>query len=231
MNYLKKLYSNGGTFMSFETTGWYTYFTNSIIPDYDSNPDQIIYRNLEGYAVTKGVSGNVDITFFNGPRIILGATYMDVSKIEDNVRTRQILTERVSGTWAISYHWKGLFMDIDYTGNLYGPMRLPLLGPLDPRQEYSKTWSIQNIQFTFRRFKGIDMYFGIKNLLNWTPNKGNPFIIARANDPFDRNVQYGPNGVVIPTSDNPYALTFDPGYVYGPNQGMRTFAGIRYTIQ
>jgi hypothetical protein len=25
------------------------------------------------------------------------------------------------------------------------------------------------------------------------------------------------------TPDNPYALTFDPGYVYGPNQGVRSF--------
>ncbi len=38
-------------------------------------------------------------------------------------------------------------------------------------------------------------YMGsIKNLLNWTPNKGNPFIIARANDPFDKNVQFDANG-------------------------------------
>jgi outer membrane receptor for ferrienterochelin and colicins len=27
------------------------------------------------------------------------------------------------------------------------------------------------------------------------------------------------------TPDNPYALTFDPGYVYGPNQGVRSFLG------
>ncbi len=71
-----------------------------------------------------------------------------------------------------------------------------------------------------RLFKDFEVYTGIKNLLNWTPAKSSPFIIARANDPFDKNV-----GV-----DNPYNLTFDPNYVYAPNQGIRGYLGIRYTL-
>jgi outer membrane receptor for ferrienterochelin and colicins len=248
LNYLKKIYTKKGNFIGLETTAWYTYFTNSITPDYDTNPNQIIYKNLDGHAITKGISTNIDMVFNSGLKIILGATYMDVSKTEGNVRTKQILTEKLSGTWAISYRLKKIFLDIDYTGNLYGPMRLPLLGDLDPRKEYSPTWSIQNIQFTFNKFKNFEIYAGIKNLLNWTPNKSNPFIIARSNDPFDKNVRtsdgntdnldnYGikgnlvPNGQTVDTPDNPYALTFDPGYVYGPNQGIRGFFGLRYTLK
>jgi outer membrane receptor for ferrienterochelin and colicins len=231
LNYLKKIYTNNGTFIGLETTAWYTRFSNSIIPDYDSNPNQIIYKNLNGYAVTKGISTNMDVVFNNGLKMILGATYMDVSKTENNTTTRQILTEKISATWAVSYRINKLFLDVDYTGNLYGPMRLPLLGHLDPRSQYSPTWSIQNIQFTFNKFKNFELYAGVKNILNWTPNKGNPFIIARANDPFDKNVQYDTNGNVQATPDNPYALTFDPGYVYGPNQGIRSFFGLRYTLK
>ncbi len=163
--------------------------------------------------------------------MILGATYMDVSKTENNTSTQQILTEKTSATWSVSYRINKLFLDVDYTGNLYGTMRLPLLGDLDPRSEYSPTWSIQNIQFTFNKFKNLELYGGVKNILNWTPNKGNPFIIARANDPFDKYVQYDTNGTVQATPDNPYALTFDPGYVYGPNQGIRSFFGLRYTLK
>jgi outer membrane receptor for ferrienterochelin and colicins len=231
LNYLKKIYTNNGTFIGLETTAWYTRFSNSIIPDYDSNPNQIIYKNLNGYAVTKGISTNMDLVFTNGLKMILGATYMDVSKTENNTTTRQILTEKTSATWAVSYRINKLFLDVDYTGNLYGPMRLPLLGDLDPRNQYSPTWSIQNIQFTFNKFKNFELYAGVKNILNWTPNKGNPFIIARAHDPFDKNVQYDTNGNVQATADNPYALTFDPGYVYGPNQGIRSFFGLRYTLK
>ncbi len=231
INYLKKIFTRNGNFIGLETTAWYTYFTNSIIPDYDTNPNQIIYKNLNGYAVTKGISTNIDMVFNSGLKLILGATYMDVSKTEDGIKTRQMLTEKFTGTWAISYRLKKWFLDIDYTGNIYGPMRLPTLGDLDPRKDYSPTWSIQNIQFTYNKIKNIEIYAGIKNLLNWTPNKGNPFIIARANDPFDKNVQYDSNGNVQQTPDNPYALTFDPGYVYGPNQGIRSFFGLRYTLK
>ena len=231
LNYLKKIYAQNGTFIGIETTAWYTRFSNSIIPDYDTNPNQIIYKNLDGHAITKGISTNFDLVFTNGLKFIVGATYMDVSKTENDSKTNQILTEKFSGTWAISYRINKLFLDIDYTGNVYGPMRLPLLGALDPRKEYSPTWSIQNIQFTFNKFKNIEIYAGVKNLLNWTPNKGNPFIIARANDPFDKNVQYDASGNVQATADNPYALTFDPNYVYGPNQGIRTFLGLRYTLK
>lgn len=231
LNYLKKIYTNNGTFIGLETTVWYTRFSNSIIPDYDSNPNQIIYKNLNGFAVTQGISTNMDIVFNNGVKMILGATYMDVSKTENNTSTQQILTEKTSATWAVSYRINKLFLDVDYTGNLYGTMRLPLLGDLDPRSEYSPTWSIQNIQFTFNKFKNLELYGGVKNILNWTPNKGNPFIIARANDPFDKYVQYDTNGTVQATPDNPYALTFDPGYVYGPNQGIRSFFGLRYTLK
>ncbi|OCB75397.1 TonB-dependent receptor [Flavobacterium crassostreae] len=231
LNYLKKIYTKNGHFIGIETTAWYTRFSNSIIPDYDTNPNQIIYKNLDGHAVTKGVSTNLDFVCNNGLKMILGATYMAVSKTENNTTTQQMLTEKFSATWAISYRINSLFLDIDYTGNLYGPMRLPLLGDLDPRKEYSPTWSIQNIQFTFNKLKNIEIYGGIKNLLNWTPNKGNPFIIARANDPFDQNVQYDASGNVQATPENPYALSFDPSYVYGPNQGIRSFFGIRYSLR
>jgi outer membrane receptor for ferrienterochelin and colicins len=218
LNFLKKFYLNDGSFIGWETTAWYTYFTNSIIPDYDTDPNQIIYKNLDGFAVTQGISTNIDMMFTNGLKFILGATFMDVNKTENDVKTRQILTERFTGTWSVSYRIPKFYLDIDYTGNVYGPMRLPHLGENDPRKKYSPVWSIQNIQFTFNKLKNCEVYFGVKNLLNWTPNKGNPFIIAGADDPFDEDVQPG-------------ELSFDPGYVYGPNQGIRSFLGVRYTLK
>ncbi len=231
LNYLKKIYSKNGIFVGLDASVWYTYFTNAILPDYDTNPNQIIYDNLDGYASTKGVSANVDVVFPGGLKLLLGGSYMDVSNTENGIKTRQILTEKFTGTWAITYSWEKLGLDFDYTGNIYGPMRLPLLGELDPRSEYSPTWSIQNIQLTYKNIKNFEFYGGVKNILNWTPNNGNPFIIARANDPFDESVEFDTNGNVLATSENPYALTFDPSYVFAPNQGIRGFIGLRYTLQ
>jgi len=230
LNYLKKLYTKNGMLFTFDTSAWYTYFTNAIIPDYDTNPNQIIYSNLDGYSTSKGISLSVDATFGSGISASIGATWQDVSQIKNGIQSQQILTESYSGVWSFSYKNYPTNLTLDYTGNLYGPMRLPLLGDLDPREEYSPVGSIQNIQLTYDGITNFEFYGGVKNILDWTPNQGNPFIIARADDPFDENVQFDPNGNVIPTPDNPYALTFDPSYVYGPNQGIRFFFGVRYKL-
>ncbi len=157
---------------------------------------------------------------------------MDVSSIEDGIRRRQLLTESFTGTWSVSKTFLNRKILVDYTGNIYGPMELPLLGDLDPRPAKSPWWSIQNIQLTYKGFKDVEIYGGVKNLLNWTPWKGQSEpIIARAFDPFDKEVNFDENGQALSTINNPYALTFDPSYVYGPNQGIRVFAGLRYSIQ
>ncbi|WP_024482119.1 TonB-dependent receptor [Cellulophaga baltica] len=230
LNYLKKIYSSSWFFIGLDLSVFYTNFSNAILPDYDTNPNQIIYDNLEGKSIAQGISGNIDMAFPNGIKVLLGATLQEVTTTENGIRTPQILTEKYSGTWNISYTIPKSNLSIDYTGTIYGPMRLPLLGNLDPRNEYSPTWSIQNVQLTYKGIDKFEIYGGVKNLLNWTPNKGNPFIIARAEDPFDKNVTFDPNGNAMATPDNPYALTFDPTYVYGPNQGIRGFLGLRYRI-
>jgi len=229
INYVKRMIAKNGLFVGFDATVFYTYFNNKIIADYDTDPNKIIYDNLNGHAVSQGISLNIDISYKN-LKILLGGTYMDVYSVENNIKTQQMFTENYTAVWSIGYNFSKIDLSIDYTGNLYGPMRLPLLSAEDPRSETSPWWSIQNIQITKKIKNGIEIYGGVKNLLNWTPNKGNPFIIARSNDPFDNNVQFDSNGQAMVTPENPYGLTFDPTYVYGPNQGIRGFLGIRYAF-
>lgn len=230
LNYLKKIYADNGTFASIDASVFYTNFSNAILPDYDTNSNQIIYDNLDGKSIAQGVSANIDVVFPSGFRFLLGATFQDVKQIENGISTRQILTESYTGTWNAGYDFKRLKLSVDYTGNLYGPMRLPTLGESDPRSDFSPVWSIQNLQFTYKGLDNFEFYAGIKNLLDWTPNRGNPFIIARANDPFDKNVVFDNSGTAVATPENPNALTFDPSYVYGPNQGIRSFFGARYRL-
>ncbi len=230
LNFTKKFYLESGTVMGLEATAFYTYFTNRIVPDYETDANKIIYDNLEGHAVSRGLSLNADLNHSSGVKFILGATLMENTLTENGVQTQQLLTENFTGTWAISYKIPNANLTLDYTGNVYSPMHLPLLGDLDPRKPKSPWWSIQNIQFTYDGWKKWEIYGGVKNILNWTPNRGNPFLIARSHDPFDQNVVFDPSGQAVATPENPYALTFDPTYVYAPNQGMRGFLGIRFKL-
>ncbi len=233
LNFIKKIFFDSGNFISIDASAWYTHFNNQIIPDYLSNPNQIIYSNLEGYAVSRGLSVNFDMDFTNGLKVIAGASLLDVFSKNETAgqRIRPFLNEKWTGTWGISYKLENLKLGLDYTGNVYGPMLLPRISNLDPRTGESPVWSLQNIQFTYTGLKKIELYAGVKNLLNWTPGKNEPFLIARSHDPFDKEVQTNASGSVIPGPGNPYALTFDPGYVYAPNQGIRGFLGVRLNIK
>jgi outer membrane receptor for ferrienterochelin and colicins len=227
LNVVKKIYTSSQVFINLDASAFYTYFNNAIFPDYETDPNKIIYSNLNGSAVSKGTSLNVEMSWANGLNIIAGGTLMDVSVTENGETYRQILTERFSGVWSLGYTFPSFGWTVDYTGNLYGPMRLPLLGELDDRAEYSPWYSLQNIQLTKKLGSKWEFYGGVKNLLNFTPPSNS---IARSFDPFDRQVIFGEGGRVIPTPGNPNALTFDAAYVYASNQGRRAFLGLRFKL-
>ena len=215
VNYVKKI-NTENSFITIDASAFYTYFNNRILPDYETDPNKIIYANLEGSSVSQGISLNTDVLFTNGLAINAGATLMEVSVTENNVKRTQLLTEGFSGVWSISYKFSTDF-SIDYTGNIYGPMRLPLLGENDPRDEYSPWFSIQNIQLSKKFNNSWEIYGGVKNLLNFTPASNS---INSADNPFDDGIN---------TELNP-ERAFDPSYIYVSNQGIRAFAGVRFTL-
>ena len=229
-NYLKKYKLNNGARAALDVTGWYTYFNNQILPDYDTNPNQIIYANLNGFSNTYGITVNGEFIFPFGLKTNLGFTLLESKNKRNGIVSTPILTEKFSATWGASMDFPLANLTLDYTANLYGPMRLALLGELDPRREYSPFWSLQNLQATYKKWGAIELYGGVKNILNWTPNRNNAFLIARANDPFDNEVTFNQNGDAIATTNNPYALTFDPTYMFAPNQGRRFFLGLRFRL-
>lgn len=229
-NYLKKYKLNNGARAALDVTGWYTYFNNQILPDYDTNPNQIIYANLNGFSNTYGITVNGEFIFPFGLKTNLGFTLLESKNKRNGIVSTPILTEKFSATWDASMDFPLANLTLDYTANLYGPMRLALLGELDPRREYSPFWSLQNLQATYKKWGAIELYGGVKNILNWTPNRNNAFLIARTNDPFDNEVTFNQNGDAIATTNNPYALTFDPTYMFAPNQGRRFFLGLRFRL-
>ena len=227
INFVKKIYLKQGHILDFDASIFRTNFSNKIVPDYDFNPNQIIYDNLNGKSITQGASLNLNILFLNNLRINLGATYIDSFIKKDGLSVIPYLTERFQGVWKIQKNIYSSNLIIDVTGSVIGPMKLPLLGELDPRDSFSPTFNIINIQLTKIWKNSYEFYGGIKNLLDFTPAKNS---IARSFDPFDKNVLFNQNGQAVSTESNPYALTFDPTYVFASNQGIRLFLGFRWKL-
>lgn len=226
-NWNQKIYSKYGYIFDIDMSLFKTEFSNRILPDYDVDPQKIVYRNLDGSSINQGATLNLSGFFPSGLRIVVGATYIDSSITEDNQTSRPYFTEKFTGNYRASYSVAKDRLKLDLTGSLIGPMKLPLLGPLDPRASESPTIHIMNIQATYK-FTNIELYGGVKNIFDFKPPANS---LARAFDPFDKNVDFDSDGNALATPNNPNALTFDPTYVYYSNQGIRTFLGLRYFIK
>lgn len=227
LNFVQKLYLKQGAILDFDVSLFHTTFSNKIIPDYDTDPNKIIYGNLEGQSIATGASINANFLNERGLRVNLGVTSIDSYTLKNDVKTKPYLTEQFQGVWKIEKKWSALKLTLDFTGTSTGPLKLPTLGKLDPRPSKSDTFHILNMQIRKLWNNTFETFGGIKNMLNFTPFKDS---IARAFDPFDTGVSFDGTGNVLPTESNPNALTFDPSYVYASNQGIRVFFGLRWKL-
>lgn len=210
----------GATRIEFDVSAFYTYFTNKITGDYNTDPDKIIYANLHGHAVSRGASVNTNIAFPFPLKLLIGATYMDVFQINETngvmEKSRQLFAPKWSGNFVIGYALPAQFM-IDFTGQWNGSMRLPLQ-PHDYRPEYSPWFCLANIQVTKKINKKFELYGGVKNIFNFVPKD----VLMRPFDPFDKHVNDPVN--------NPNGYTFDTEYNYAPLQGIKGFMGCRFIL-
>lgn len=211
LNYATNISHQSG-YVGLDASLFYTYFTNKIVGDFHTAPDSIIYDNLNGHAISKGITINADVAFTSGFKFIAGATIMDVYQVEKNTdgdnKVPQLFAPVFSGTYSFSYAIDKLGLNIDLTGRLNGPMHLPTSPENgDFRPAKSPWYTIMNMQVTKTYTSGLEIYAGIKNILNFIPE-----------DP------------LFYTQD-PFAEQFDTSYNYAPVQGIKGFAGIRFTIQ
>lgn len=212
INYVTQLPASWG-FVGLDASIFWTYFNNKIWADYDTDPNKIIYDNLKGYGISQGITLNSDFNFTNGLKIVVGTTVMDVFTRENNISIKQVQTPHLTSNWSASYSLRQWTFDL--TGSTTSPMRLPIL-PNDFRNAYSPWFSIVNFQIKKTIKVGLEVYGGVKNILNFLPK--NP--IMRPFDPFDKRISI----------DNPYNYTFDTNYNYAPMQGIRGYLGIRYNL-
>jgi outer membrane receptor for ferrienterochelin and colicins len=185
-------------FGTLDLSAFITRFSNQIVPDYDTDPTQIIYDNLAGFAVSRGLSMNTELTVIEGPKFTAGVTWMNVFQRTDR-RETQMFAPEWSGNYGVSY--KG----IDITGRFNGPMRLPVV-PNDFRPSTSPWYTILNIQAT-RTFRNrMELYGGVKNVLDFMP----------------KHPLYRP--------DAPFSEEFDTAYNYAPMEGRKGYLGLRVRL-
>lgn len=205
----------GFGFVGLDVSAFYTRFSNRILPDYDTDPNLIIYANLKGFGVTQGLSASANFNWTNGLRANAGFTCLDAWVIDDGERNDLFYAPGLTANWSVAYPLPLWGISADYTATLTGPMTLPTL-PNDFRSERSPWYALHDLKFS-RKFNRFEAYAGVRNLFNFLPRDP----LMRPFDPFDRFAD-DPVG-------NPYGYTFDTAYNYAPMFGRRFFVGLIWT--
>lgn len=207
--------------LNIDASVFYTYFFNLVNPDYDEDPELIVYSNSRGGAMASGFSIYTDFTFNYPLKVGAGFTFTNVFELEENEEGEK---EKETpphvppfvANFFLSYSFPVPQLSIDWTGNVVSPMLLTAV-PNDFRPGKSPWHTIQNIQLTKKFNNGLQIYLGLKNIFNFIQKDP----ILRPFDPFNKNV----------ATDNPFNYRFDTTYGFSTTEGIKGFVGLRYILQ
>lgn len=196
--------------------GFYTRFSNKIIPNYDQDPNLIIYENLDGYSVTRGFSIDLEQNFTALPVTYNASfTLMDVYTQENGSRQALTYAPDFTGSWGATYQLRNWDLEIGYNGNLMGPKRMPSNYVQDfGRNRWSPTHTTHDLKIT-KEFAnvnstggiGIEAYLSAENMFDYT--QGSPLVDAAT----------------------PFSPQFDTIYTWGPIIGRTFSVGARLNIR
>lgn len=186
-----------------------TLFSNKIIPDYDTNPSEVIFANLNGSAFSNVFQSEANVNIMRYFDIKLAYKMIDLQYENNGIKYQQPFnsTHRFfssfsfsppNKSWSVSsgLQWFGV-QQIPSTAS--NPVRYQ-------RPQESESYAMINFQFN-KFFDYFELYAGIENVLDFTQD----FPIIAANDPF-----------------GPY---FDTSFIWGPTKGREFYFGFRYSIR
>ncbi len=220
------IYTLGTAQGSVDVDGFYTYFINRIIPNYDS-PGQIIYDNTDGNVQSWGISAAVNHSFSFPITVRLGFNYLNATQTERNAAGQMESTflnfaSEWSGNGVLSYRWKKAHLEFAYTMNIVGPMHLPKVYDLDAagvplptsRPTTSKPFYLDVLQITYTWNKASLRFFaGMENIMDY---KQPVSPLTGYNDP-NANIGFSP--------------FFDTSYSYSPIHGRELYFGVAWQLK
>lgn len=191
----------GAAPVTLDLDAFMTRFGNRISPDYDTDPDLIVYRNLDGHAVTRGLSAALTLPAGVLPvSARIGATTQQVFSVEAGLRKDLAFAPTFKGEYTVSWAAGDERVVLDFTGRVVGPMALP---ERSGRVARSPWFSEHDLQGTVRVGRNAFLIVGVKNVLDY--------------------VQRDP----ILHPEDPFGPDFDTFNVWGPTRGRRVMLGLQ----
>ena len=190
---------------------FYNYFTNQIVPDYDTDPTKIIYDNLDFRSEAKGISTSLNY-YYENFSMEGNVTFQRVNEIIKNTegaitREKQPYTPDFTSNIRLKYDFKKIRSKVVTNVKIVGPQRLPEYDAPFTRPTTSPTFTQVGLRFSRDFGKNLNLGIGVKNLFNYTQDS--PLI----------------------NPQEPYSDTFDTAYAYGPLQTRRVYFSLNYELK
>ncbi|WMN12886.1 TonB-dependent receptor [Marivirga salinae] len=215
------VYTFGNQQGSLELDGFYTYFTNKIIPDYDT-PGFIIYENSEAYAYTRGLSANINHQVGANLYLNLGAQWQNARQAESDengvLEENPIIYSRDWFAVGSAEYSFPLGIKLNYSFNWNGPTAMPevydvnAMGEIiNSRSDFSPEFTLHNLKIR-KEFKRLEVFVGVRNI-------------------FDNVQQISPlSGTQDETTPIGFGEYFDTAYNYGSMMGRNFFFGVDWML-
>jgi len=204
-NYTKEFMINGRSTV-FGIDYYYTTFSDQVVVDYDINPQEVHFYNLEGTSYSHSIQAQADMELYEGfdLRVAYRFNNPKTDFVGGNIIRPLISKQRAFFNigWDLGSGWV-----YDLTGNWQSSKRIPFTDQNPEEFRFgteSPSFTTFNSQISKTIRSGFDIYLGSENLFDY-----------RQED-------------AILSNDNPFNDYFDSSLIWGPIQGRVVYLGLRY---
>ena len=205
VNYTKEVLINNRSTV-FGIDYYYTTFTDQVVVDFDINPQEVHFYNLNGQSFSHSIQGQADMELFDGFDLRVAYRYNNPkTEFTDGLNVRPLISKQrafFNIGWEMGKGWV-----YDLTGNWQSTKRIPFTdqNPAEFRMDtQSPAFTTFNSQITKTIRQGFDIYLGGENIFDYRQENA------------------------ILSNDNPFNDYFDSSLIWGPVQGRVVYLGLRY---
>jgi outer membrane cobalamin receptor len=185
-----------------------TDFSNQVIVDVDSDPQQVLFYNLNGKSYANTIQAELTYEVLKGLNAKVAYKYYDVQQTFNETLRQAPLTPRHRALGVLTYETPDEHWNFSFTTQWVGEQRLPDTSPnpVEYRMPATSPSYFRLLAQVSYAVKQWEFYAGSENITNFTQE----YRIIAADEPF-----------------GPY---FDSSIIWGPISDRMFYAGLRLTL-
>ena len=185
---------------------YYTDFMKQVVVDVDTDPNAVLFYNLDGRSYSSSFQIEASYPFFRGFTLTAAYRAMDTKTTYNGVLRNKPLTSDYKGLITASYQTPLRKWQFDVTSQFNGGGRMPDADKVNPLWNDSfDSFVILNAQIS-KFFRTWSVYVGAENITDF----------------MQKHTVIAPN--------DPWGKDFDATMIWGPVHGRKFYIGVRWNL-